>query len=52
MTVRLASVRASGGKPGWLAVVRRAARSERVNDNRSGSWPKSFAVECISHRMA
>ena len=28
-----------GKKPGWLAVVRRAARSERVNDNLSGSCP-------------
>ena len=28
-----------GEKPGWLEVVRRAARSERRNDSLSGSCP-------------
>ena len=41
-----------GGKPGWDAVVRRAARRLRVKLSRSGSSPASVATVCISHRIA
>ena len=41
-----------GEKPACEAVVRRATRRVRVNESRSGSWPDSRAMVCISHRMA
>ena len=48
----LASMRVPGRKPGWLAVVRRAARREAGERQPVRVSTESVATLCISQRIA